>query len=309
MNSPTTEEIVCEICGSNDSIVLFADKKLSLSGKKGIVKCTNCGLVYRNIRMKASAILEQYEKKNFQNQSKDWVEGKKEHYKPYMDLLSSFRKHNRILDIGAGQGFFLAMCQDRGWDCYGIELSIECCSYAAEHFGIQLSNAVLEEGQYEDGFFDIVTFWNVLENIPDPKRTLLLVHRILRPGGAVLIRDINATFHIPARKVFRIAMKISSKLSTLDQSVFHLYSFNKQTLTQLLSMTQYDTIHVSPAKLAWTTIHNARSDIFKKIASIAIDSISRIIYVLPSGKLISPSLLAVALKPKINEKDLPSAFM
>ncbi len=309
MNSYTTEEIVCEICGSNDSIVLFEDKQLSLSGKKGIVKCTNCGLVYRNIRILPSSILKKYENKSYQDQSKDWEEGIKDHYKPYIELLNSFREQNRILDIGAGPGFFLAMCQDKGWECYGIEPSIECCSFAADHFRIHLSNAVLEEGQYENGFFDIVTFWGVLEVLSNPKKTLSLVHKVLRPGGAVLIRSVNASFHIPVKKAFRTVKKIFPKLSTLDHSVFHLYSFDKQTLTQLLSMTHYEDIRVTPAKLTWTTTHSARSGISKKIVTTAIDSISRILYVLPPKKLISPSLLALALKPMTHEKDLPPAFI
>ena len=302
MNVPATEDVTCVICGSNDSTLLFADKRLSPSGKKGIVRCTKCGLVYRNIRMSASDIREYYEK-NYQNQSNDWAEGKQDHYKSYMNLITSFRKHNRILDLGAGQGFFLALCKGSGWDCYGIEPSIERCRFASDHFGLHLSKEVLDDGQYEDDFFDVVTFWNVLEVIPDPIKTLSLVYRILRPGGAVLIRCINAPFHIVARRTVTAAMKISPKFSALNHSVFHPNNFDRQTLVHMLSMTHFDDIRVTPAKLSWTTTYDASSDIFKKSASKAIDGISRIFYWMTAGEIISPSLLAIALKPVATEND------
>ncbi len=42
---------------------------------------------------------------------------------------------------------------------------------------------VLEEVSLPEDTFDLVTFWFVVEHLPDPKRTLTAAVRVLRPNG------------------------------------------------------------------------------------------------------------------------------
>ena len=216
------EYLKCNICGSDESIVLFADPQLTDTGEKGIVRCAHCGLVYRLSPVTHADLIEQYEEMHFYQLSDDWIEGRKKIFEPYLEKLTTFRKNNRILDVGSGYGFFLASCQHMGWECHGIDPSRQCRSFAKQKFGIRHMSNTLEQAEYENNFFDVVTFWNVFDQLHDPKSTLVVVNRLLRPGGAVLIRSPNASFHVLAKRFFTWSGSLSLRLGKMDQSIFHL---------------------------------------------------------------------------------------
>lgn len=291
------EYVACNLCGRTDSSLLFADTELSSSRERGIVRCLHCGLVYRNIRRTQEAILKEYAQKEYCSISKDWMEGRREVFRPYEQMISAFRKNNRILDVGAGHGFFLKMCAERGWNYHGVEISREAVDFARRELGLNLSCCTLEQACYHDIFFDVVTFWNVLGYLLDPKGTLQETYRVLRPGGAVVIRDPNADFHIRARKVFTTLAGIAPLFRAIDQTVFHLYSFDRHTLSRMLSDTGFENIQVLPASLSWTTTHDVRSSHIKKLIANAVGIITNAVYLFTRKRaLLSPSMLAIATK-------------
>lgn len=295
------ENLKCNICGSDDSLAIFVDPPLSGRRGKGIVRCAHCGLVYRNFSASRTDLFEQYEERQIDHLSEDWVQGRKKVFESYLDTLTTFRKHNRILDIGAGHGYFLASCQQMGWECHGIEPSKQCRSFAEQKFGIRHMSSALELTEYENNFFDVITFWNVLDQLPDPKETLLQVRRLLRVGGAVLIRSPNASFHVSTKRLFAWGGRLIPGLNKMDQSVFHLFSFDKQTISRILTETLFADIHVSPAELSWTTAHDARSSAAKRLVTSLVRGSTKGIYALTCGKiLLSPSMVTVATKPMNN---------
>ena len=53
-----------------------------------------------------------------------------------MKIASGFRKLNRILDIGSGEGFFLNLCSTNEWEVFGVEVNPELVKITEEKFGI-----------------------------------------------------------------------------------------------------------------------------------------------------------------------------
>ena len=87
----------------------------------------------------------------------------------------------RLLDIGCGNGLFVAKATDAGYSCRGIDTSLpprEAC-HLPEHLSQRSATEEAESG----ATYDIVSVLNVLEHISDPDAFLQVVTRLLRPGG------------------------------------------------------------------------------------------------------------------------------
>ena len=93
----------------------------------------------------------------------------------------------RVLDVGCGRGFLLDAFRRRGWTVEGTEISEASSAHAREVLGIPVHVGSLESLDLPAESFDAVTLWHVLEHVTDPGVLLGEIHRILRPGGVLLV--------------------------------------------------------------------------------------------------------------------------
>lgn len=107
-----------------------------------------------------------------------------------------------ILDMGCGFGKSTRPFVDRFPKArvVGIDLSAPVLKLAhrqAEKLGkrIEFSQRVAEDTRYSDASFDLVTATMVIHEQPMPvvRRTLAEAHRLLRPGGRLVILDYHRT--------------------------------------------------------------------------------------------------------------------
>jgi SAM-dependent methyltransferase len=92
----------------------------------------------------------------------------------------------RVLDIGCGRGTLLSGLADRGLEVHGTEISEAAANGADPRAQIRIAPTLAAAG-YPDDYFDQVIIWHVLEHLPNPRETLQEIHRILRPGGEVIV--------------------------------------------------------------------------------------------------------------------------
>ena len=92
----------------------------------------------------------------------------------------------RILDVGCGRGVILGSLADRGFEVHGVERSAAAARGADPRAAIRIAPR-LADARYPEGHFDEVMIWHVLEHLPDPLETLVEIHRILRPGGRLVV--------------------------------------------------------------------------------------------------------------------------
>ncbi len=84
-----------------------------------------------------------------------------------------------MLDVGAGQGRFVAFARAHGHaDARGIEPSSRS---TAPH----VDAVALEDARFED--LGAITLWHVLEHVEDPAAALERLRGWLRPGGVLLV--------------------------------------------------------------------------------------------------------------------------
>jgi len=93
----------------------------------------------------------------------------------------------RLLDVGCAQGEFLVVARERGWDVVGVEPVKELCDVVSKN-GFEVICGVTSDVPDDIEPFDLVTYWDVICFIREPKVEMKKVHGLLKYGGEILIR-------------------------------------------------------------------------------------------------------------------------
>jgi len=94
---------------------------------------------------------------------------------------------HRVYDVGAGDGHFLAVARERGFDVGGNEVLAAAIEIARNDNDIDLDLGDLSDLGLADAA-DALTLWCVLAHVPDPHRLLQACHDTLRPGGVMYLQ-------------------------------------------------------------------------------------------------------------------------
>ena len=104
-------------------------------------------------------------------------------WKPQVDLISRFKQGGSILDIGCSSGGFLSTMKGPSWDLYGIEMEESTAEQARANTAAKVFVGDAVMAPFAAGSFDVVTSFDVLEHVYDPREFLTRVHAWLKPGG------------------------------------------------------------------------------------------------------------------------------
>ncbi|HEX4668848.1 MAG TPA: class I SAM-dependent methyltransferase [Solirubrobacterales bacterium] len=97
----------------------------------------------------------------------------------------------RLLDVGSAHGWFLEEAAARGAQATGVEPDDDVAADPLRR-GLDIRCGYFPDVIAESETFDIVTFNDVLEHIPDARATLEACARVLRPGGVLSVNIPNA---------------------------------------------------------------------------------------------------------------------
>jgi SAM-dependent methyltransferase len=98
----------------------------------------------------------------------------------------------RVLDIGCGNGYVLSRYARQGAEVHGVDLTSTAVELSRKRFELEgmAGSFTVNDGTglpYPDGYFDIVCSMGVLHHIPDPGPVVEEMHRVLRPGGRIIV--------------------------------------------------------------------------------------------------------------------------
>jgi SAM-dependent methyltransferase len=142
-------------------------------------------------------------------------------------LVERFVAGGALLDVGCGEGRFLWALDPARWRRTGVELSAETVARMAGRVpDLRLVAGDLDSPALEAGGFDVVTFWHVLEHLPDTPAVLARARDLLRPGGRLVVSLPN--FASLQARLFR------RHWYGFDDVPRHLHHFSPDSLARLL---------------------------------------------------------------------------
>lgn len=230
----------CNSCGKSASDPFLNVKCYYTGVPLTVVKCPACKLIYLDPRPDKNLGLEYFEKaysnaEGFENHSYY-----RDHDQIFVRNNSRFNgikdlpvPNKKLLDFGAGQGHFVKTAQNNGWDATGIELSTAAIKAAKDNLQVSLTDS-LQNLESQD--FGVITLWDVIEHLEDPKGTLLELAKYLHPKGYFVVETSN----IDSLDYLVLKMKWSY------WHVDHLFYFSRKTLIYLLETIGFKTVNATP---------------------------------------------------------------
>jgi 2-polyprenyl-3-methyl-5-hydroxy-6-metoxy-1,4-benzoquinol methylase len=155
---------------------------------------------------------------------------------PFFDCLPA--KTGTLLDIGCGDGAFLAKARETGFEVYGIDLDSNSIEAAKKKFNLStLSTASINDfsndAKRNNQKFDVITFFEVLEHQDNPLQFIGLVKSLLKPGGWL-------AGSVPNRA--RFMAKFDRKFNNGDLPPHHFLWFSPDVLRYFLAHAGFESI-------------------------------------------------------------------
>ena len=206
----------CELCQSH------ALEDFLVPGKLQILKCSECGLYQKGISLVGVDYAGDYHE-GYDRRRASKVRTALVRLSRLTRLAGAAR--GRLLDVGCSVGCTLEAARLMGWEAVGIDVSADAVAICQEH-GFEALPYDGESLPFPDESFDVITSWHVIEHVQDVRQTLDEWHRVLKPGGWVMIETPNGE----CRKVQR-----SGPRYRRFWAHEHTYTFSRPTLEQFFS--------------------------------------------------------------------------
>ena len=219
----------CVLCnGLDHTIIENCDREYK------VLRCMNCGLVYVNPIPPKELLENTYSKEYYT----PWLGNQRRKRIKMWELrfktLNSFsvRKSN-LLDVGCGEGLFLEIAKENGWDVTGTEISGFAAKYGRDNLGLNIFEGEVMDAGFPDKTFDAITMWHVLEHTRNPMTILKEIKRIIKDNGVFILAVPNLDNKI-MQIVYRIVKGKHLHLFNIDDREMHFYHFNKKTITMAM---------------------------------------------------------------------------
>lgn len=215
----------CVVCKGTD-IQRFSNRTVAQL-LFSFYRCRQCGFIFVAPTPNLEGVYTETEMPEFGEGEGVW----NGHY------LEAINKHSngkgRMLEIGFGNASFLKLAHDNGWEVHGTDMGESLVRYASEDLKLpNIKLGSIEELSYPENFFDVVTGFNFIEHVPNPRNTLEEIRRILRPGGviALMCPNIAGIYH----RVMPEILGDDDPLKISWVPPYHLSYFDKNSFKTLL---------------------------------------------------------------------------
>ncbi|HAZ10432.1 MAG TPA: hypothetical protein DCY56_04925 [Candidatus Omnitrophica bacterium] len=223
----------CPLCGSKNYINICTER-----GNVGIVKCKECSLIYVNPMVKEPEKNYWGDEKKYFEEARLIFEGKaKSHrdvnYLEDLKVIESIKPKGNFLDIGTNMGFFLRHTRGKKWNVCGVDPSPSLSEMARKYFELNVKTCYLNEAGFEDEYFDVVTMTDVFEHIPELKKLLADIKKVIKKDGILFIKVPNGKYNMLKLWLAKAAGKV--KDYDIFDSYEHVTHFTHKTLKRILA--------------------------------------------------------------------------
>jgi ubiquinone/menaquinone biosynthesis C-methylase UbiE len=135
------------------------------------------------------------------------------------DFLKDDFKDLKLIDIGSSTGIMTKLLSEHFSETVGIDIDEQGVKYARENFEndhLSFSTSDAMNINFPDNSFDVVNCSHIYEHVPDSKKLMSEIYRVLKPGGVCFLAAGN-------RFVFMEAHYNLPLLSVIPKWMAHKY--------------------------------------------------------------------------------------
>jgi SAM-dependent methyltransferase len=230
------QEFACDLCGATDPVEVAHSR--DYTNGQPVHICRVCGFVYVVRRRSAERIAQVWSNEIFgatYTAAIPAVIARLTYVAEFIDQTLGL-KGKHLAEVGAGEGRFLsiAAAPRYGAEVFGVEPSPANCrlllAAGIPHATDTIESFVEQQGQ-RLGTFDLVTILWTLENCQDCKAMLRGAHRLLKPGGSVVVAT-GSRILVPFKK------PLHTYLTALPADA-NAFRFSANTLRGVLAVTGF----------------------------------------------------------------------
>jgi SAM-dependent methyltransferase len=164
-------------------------------------------------------------------------------------LEARAQQRDALLEIGCGNGFFLAAARRRGWqEVRGVEPSADAVAKAPPELDGAIVQDVMRVGLFAPASFDAVCLFQVLDHISNPGELLEECLAVLRPGGHVLALNHN---------VSAWSARILGERSPIVD-IEHTYLYSPATMRRIFAKAGFGDPHVRTVRNTYSLTYIAQ---------------------------------------------------
>ncbi len=142
-----------------------------------------------------------------------------------------------IVEVGSSQANMSLLLAEQGFFTIPLDNSLQALQYAIlkhERGHIAPITGDALHMPLTDASADVMILAEVLEHIPDPHRVLTEMHRIIKPGGTIVVTTPNAGYIGEALPDYKEGLKPATDELGPD-GAHHLYAFSHRSISKLAS--------------------------------------------------------------------------
>jgi 2-polyprenyl-3-methyl-5-hydroxy-6-metoxy-1,4-benzoquinol methylase len=239
----------CDLCGSTESDLILTTPRLD----GPLARCRDCGLFYvilperRSPEKESWQALDQSDSKYVASEMARLAERARElalidpevemNERPWRELtarerlddLKRFATSGRFLEIGCSTGEMLIVASS-SFAVTGVEAD-ERNSRLARSRGLDVFSGTLRDAKFPDEHFDVAAIYHVIEHVPSPREELRELHRVIKPGGWLVLETPNI-----ATAWFRL---LGARWRQIIPD--HIFFFTPRTITKLCESNGFET--------------------------------------------------------------------
>jgi 2-polyprenyl-3-methyl-5-hydroxy-6-metoxy-1,4-benzoquinol methylase len=243
-----------------------------------VVRCTVCGLVYRNPVERAVELKETYEETEpTTDVMRSLHEVQRASYEAQAARLTRvFGRRGTGIEVGSYVGAFLSAARASGWEFAGLDVN-RCANEFTRSLGFRVDDGPIESLD-ADRRVDVIAIWNCLDQLPDPAAAIRAAHAHVRDGGMLAVRVPNGACYAALRPLLSTsAAPVAHEwLAQNNLLAFpYRFGFTPHALTRLVERLGFRVEHVVgdtlvPIADRWTRRWAALEErLVKRVVSIA----------------------------------------
>ena len=198
------------------------------------MRCRGCGLVFVNPRL-AQHLESQKQSGTGTMGEASLTPAQVRRLRKELASIEPFRRMNRILEVGAGRGWFLSEASKAGWEIWAVEVNSEALHHLRSKGVERILVQPAEEFEAEADSTDAVRIWDVIEHLRSPRQAMTRIYNVLRPGGLLRLSTTNFA---------SLSRRINGPEWVYLNGSDHIFLFEPATITQLLEKTGLSNISI-----------------------------------------------------------------